>query len=179
MSAVAYFDCGDAGAFGEAAKHQIPVKRPLARPVQVAEVASSVSHGQHHAGGQGMSSVQDYSTSEKRFAEIVGAAIQRRVGTGEGKIPTKVFAFYMQVSEQAVWSWLGAYKAPSADKLIKMLSFFDACFANELLGRAGLVSVKAKDLQRASYFQKVNQAAPALRRINELCALVDEPEAAE
>lgn len=117
------------------------------------------------------------SSRELKFAEVFAAALRRRVGPGR-PMTTKQAAYELSVSETTIWNLMSGNNAPSGPTFVRALSFFDTCFANEVLVGCGLVAVKASDLKTASYFRKVNDASVALRNIGQLCALA-EPEGAE
>ena len=80
-------------------------------------------------------------TSELDFRDRVAAALQQRVGPAKS-MTYKELARVLQVSEQTVWSWVNATNAPRGWQLMKLLQFFDAGFANQIMGATGCTVVK-------------------------------------
>lgn len=80
-------------------------------------------------------------TSELDFRDRVAAALQERVGPAKS-VTYKQLASAIQVSEQTVWSWVNATNAPRGWQLMKLLQFFDAGFANQIMGPTGCTVVK-------------------------------------
>lgn len=93
-------------------------------------------------------------------AQKFANAINARVGPGKS-ISYKVLAWNLRVSEQTVWSWAKAEKAPSGVTLLRLLAFFDAAFANEILEGTGCTVIKFSDVQKQ---QAVQDALAVLAR---------------
>ncbi len=98
-------------------------------------------------------------TSEQDFRDRLSAALQRRVGP-QPRMSYKQLAYNIQVSEQTVWGWVNATSAPRGWQLMKLLQFFDAAFANQIMGAAGCTVIKLDERRR----QEVLDALAVLAR---------------
>lgn len=107
-----------------------------------------------------MPSRSPHATTAVEVAERIAAAINRRVGPGQA-MTFKQLAYVLQVSEQTVWSWSKAEKSPSGATLFRLLGFFDAAFANEILDGTGCTVIKFADVQKQ---QAVQDALAVLAR---------------
>ena len=103
--------------------------------------------------------------SSKTFGELIAASLRKRVGVGRA-VTVKQLAYALQVSEQTVWNLLSGNKSsgPSGRVLMKLLTFFDAAFANEILAPTGCTVAKVTDA-RAVALRKAAEAMDELRRL--------------
>lgn len=91
------------------------------------------------------------------LAARVAAAMRRRVGVGRA-MTVKQLAYAVQVSEGTVCNLLAGNNAPSGETLLRLIQFFDASFANEIMGPRGCVVAKLSDARAADAIRRLNEA---------------------
>lgn len=101
--------------------------------------------------------------SYRTLGKLIAAALRDRVGNGKA-VTIKQLSFALRISEQTVWNLLAGNSDPSGRVLMGLLSFFDAAFANEILGHTGCTVAKLCDA-RADALKKISEGMEALRRL--------------
>lgn len=92
--------------------------------------------------------------------ERLAAALRRRLYPNSN-LHIKQLSHAIQVSEQAISSWLSGLKMPRGDHLLRLISFFDAGFANEIVDDCVVYKLQdAKQLKDAK--TKINDALAAI-----------------
>jgi len=104
--------------------------------------------------------------SRDEFRARIAGAMRRRLfpNTGLRKVD---LAHALQLTSATVDNWLAGYSQPDSYVLTKMISLFDAGFANEVFG-TDVVVAKLDDMRRFISLKEVNRTAPALAAIEEL-----------
>lgn len=101
-------------------------------------------------------SYKESSTLRQRLA----ASLRRRLHPNTA-LHAKQLAYALRVSEATVWQWLAGNRDPGGEHLLALINFFDAAFANEIVG-PGCVIAKASDLRAAKAIGKMNEARAEL-----------------
>jgi DNA-binding transcriptional regulator YiaG len=101
-------------------------------------------------------------TKPSGLPELLSAALKRRMTPTSG-LTDIMLAHALGVSRQTVWTWLNGINQPKGHHLVALINFFDASFANEILGpTAGCTVAKLCDA-RASALLKVAEGLAELK----------------
>lgn len=106
-------------------------------------------------------------SSEKcpSLGERVARALNRRVGLGK-TVTIKQLAYTVRLSEQTIWSLMAGTREPRGETLLRLIQFFDATFANEIMGPHGCRVVKLSDAKMIEAIRKIEEGHRELREAN-------------
>lgn len=91
----------------------------------------------------------------------VATALRRRVGGGRS-VSVKQLAYTIRVSETTIWNLLSGNKEPRAQNLLRLIDFFDASFANEILAPSGVTVTKLSDRKATDAIRKIEEGRKEL-----------------
>lgn len=85
-----------------------------------------------------------HSSTLVHFPDLIADALRKRLHPNTA-LHVEQLAFTIRVSKKTIHNLLNANRSPRGDTLLKLLDFFDAAFANEILGHTGCTVVKLSD----------------------------------
>lgn len=88
--------------------------------------------------------VDQLAKNTREIREKLHTALKRRIGLGK-PVSVKVVARATGLTERTIENAMSGETMPRGDTLIALVDFFDATFANEVLGHLGIVITKPKD----------------------------------
>ena len=118
---------------------------------------NALSRSDNSARGVNVSAEKSPSLSER-----VARALNRRVGLGK-TVTIKQLAYTVRLSEQTIWSLMAGTREPRGETLLRLISFFDATFANEILESTGCRMVKLSDARMIGPLRKIEEGHRELR----------------
>ena len=112
---------------------------------------------------------REQTESRAAFRQRVAASIALRLYPHTA-LRLKVLAHAVGVSTDTLGNYLSGYSQPDSYVMGRLLAFFDAAFANEVYGQAGLVIAKLTDVKRADELRQSNSLAGLMAEIEKIRA---------
>lgn len=108
--------------------------------------------------------------SRDAFRARISASLRKRLAPNT-PLSKAQLAHALAITTATVDNWLACYSQPDGYLLTQLIHFFDAAFANEIMGEGRVVVAKLDDMRRYLSLREVNRAAKALAAIEEMIAV--------